>query len=319
MLRYDQDGSVVTASRGVTVTMSVAGDKAGSGVSRAVEGPIKMTAQDMRLDLQKPEQGSADKPQLRKVTATGNVFIDGKLSRVEGAEAVFDAMTGIAEVKGRPARVVYAGESSRYTSFIASELIRAYFDMAPGAKKQGDLLRASCPNGGAIIRYFDPPGPDGKFVPGRAARRMQINSAGPIDATRTDATAVNDVRADMWSLAPSGEWTIAEGTIYAERAKMAFDVNAPGQVKDRIRTFDASGTDGRQVVVDLPNQFHGRADRVVTDFTKNKMHFSTNTGADVYVREIATGRQLMYQSATFDFVTHEWTDQVNAREQEPGK
>lgn len=318
-LRWDEDGSLITATGHVLANLSAEGRGSESGprAPKIVDGAVRITAAEARVQLAEAGKGGGA-PQLRKVIATGGVLVDGKLHRVVGRDATFDGVTGIAEVTGQPARLVSTVESERYTSFVNAELIRAYFDVSGDAAKKGALLRTSCPKGGTIVRYFDPPGPDGRPVPGSVPRRMQVVSDGPIEVTRNEATAVSNVRADMFSLAPSGDWTVAGGTMYCERVRMTFDPDAPGASKDRLRTLEASGGGGRQVVIEHP-EFRGRADRVEMDCTTNKMRFLTTSENSVYVHEVASGRQVLYDAATFDYVTHEWSDTERAREIEGGR
>jgi hypothetical protein len=245
---------------------------------------------------------------LRKVTATGYVLIDGKLSRITGDEATYDALTGFAEVTGRPARVVSLADSERYTSFVNADLIRAYFDVASDdPAKKGQLLRATCPKGGLIVRYIDPPGADGKQAGDKKPRRMQIRSDGPIEVGRTEATAVDNVRADLWSLAPSGDWTDQDATLYCDKAHLAYDADATGAVKDKLRMVTLSGAPGRQVIIEAPD-IRGRADRVNVNCVKSTMRFSTESEHSVYVHRLSTGSQLLYDGVTYNYATHEWSD-----------
>ncbi len=318
-LRWDEDGSLITATGNVIANVSVQGRGTApeSRAPKIVDGAVKITAAEARVELAEAGTGGGA-PQLRKVVATGGVLVDGKLHRVSGRDLTFDGVTGIAEVTGQPARLVSTVESERYTSFVNAELIRAYFDVSGDASRKGDLLRATCPKGGTIVRYFDPPGPDGTPAPGSIPRRMQVVSDGPIEVTRSEATAVTNVRADMFSLAPSGDWTVAGGTMYCERVRMTFDPAATGSSRDRLRTLEATGGGGRQVVLDHPD-FRGRADRVEMDCATNKLRLLTTSENSVYVHETASGRQVLYDAATFDYVTHEWSDVDRVRVIEGGK
>lgn len=317
-LRWDENGSLVTATGRVLANLSAQGrgESSGSRAPKIVDGAVRITAAEARVQL--APSGAAGAPQLRKVVASGGVLVDGGLHRVSGRDLTFDGITGIAEVTGQPARLVSAAESVRYTSFVNAELIRAYFDVSSDAAKRGTLVRASCPKGGIIVRYFDPPGPDGRPVAGSVPRRMQVVSDGPIEVTRNEATAVTNVRSDVFSLAPSGDWSIAGGTMYCERVRMTFDPDAPGEAKDRLRTLEATGGGGRQVVLEHP-EFRGRADRVEMDCATNTMRLLTTSENSVYVREVASGRQVLYDAATFDYETHEWSDVERMREIEGGK
>ena len=315
-LTYDQDGSLLTATGHVVADISgrAKDDAPGARAPAIAAGAVKISAAEARIQLA-PEGSSAAGPQLRKVTATGGVTIDGQTTRVIGRDATYDAVTGIAEVTGpnQTARVVSTAESERYTSSVNSDLIRVYFDTSLDEKRAGQLVRASCPGGGWIVRYFDPPDANGKRVPGSVPRRMRIESPGPIEVTRTEATATGDVAAAMFSLAPSGEWTIQQAIVYCDRARMTFDADAPGAGKDRMRTFEATGSNGRQVIVETP-EYRARADRVFMDCTTNTMRLSTSSDTDVYVRELAlNGRQSLYDSVTFNYVTNEWTESVRFR------
>jgi len=244
------------------------------------------------------------------------VLIDGKVNRISGDAVVYDAATGIAEVTGSPARVVTLAESERYTSFVNADLIRAHFDVASNdPSRRGQLLRASCPKGGLIVRYIDPPGADGKPVAGSTPHRLQVRSDGPMELTRTEATATGNVRADMWSLAPSGDWTILNATLYCDRAHLTFEADATGATKERLRTADLTGSARRQVIIESP-EMRGRADRVDIDCAASTMRLSTSSENSVYVHRLATGSQALYEGVTFNYKTHEWSELDGFRETE---
>jgi lipopolysaccharide export system protein LptA len=317
-LRYDQEGALVTASGHVVINASVPAKEQKPGTPAAAapkltDGAVKITAAEARAEL---GAAAGDKQELRKVTATGGVLIDGKVNRITGDDVVYDAVTGVAEVTGSPARVVNLGESERYTSFVNADLIRAYFDVASNdPSRKGQLLRATCPKGGLIVRYIDPPGPDGRPVPGTTARRLQVRSDGPMEITRAEATAVDNVRADMWSLAPSGDWTIQDATLYCERAHLTFEGDTPGAVKDRLRTADLTGSPTRQVIVETP-EMRARADRVDINCAASTMRLSTSSERSVYVHRLVEGSQALCDGVTFNYKTHEWTDLDRPRDTE---
>lgn len=315
-LRYDQEGSTVTAQGHVVATLSTAasGDKP-ARAPKVVEGPVKITAAEAVIDLA-PSSAPSSARELRKVTATGGVVIDGKTHRITGNEGTFDAISGVAEIKGSPARIVRAAESERYTSFVNADLVRAFFDVSDDAAKRGELQRAVCPEGGLIVRYIDPPSADGKAIAGTTPRRMQVQSHGPIETTRTEATATGDVRADMWSLAPSGDWTVPGPRVWCEHARLTFDADAAGTAKDRLKTFEATGDGQKQVVVDA-DEYRCRADRVDMDVTKSKIRLSKTTGPDVLVTNATNGQRALYETATYDYVTKEWSDTKDMRVIEP--
>jgi hypothetical protein len=131
--------------------------------------------------------------------------------------------------------------------------------------------------------------------------------------TRTEATAVDDVRAGVYELGRSRDWNDNVALVHCDKARVTFDADAGGEAKDRLRTLDARGSGGRQVDVQTP-QFHGRADHVAVDFVKHTLHLETTGDKDVYVRDLASGRQWLYDSAVFDYVTKEWSDAVRPRE-----
>ena len=312
MLRYDHDEATVTAENHVVATLSAADHAdASPKAPKAAEGPVRITADEALVLLSPPDAKSAPR-QLRKVTAKGAVVIDGRSHSVTGSEAVFDGVTGIAEVKGTPARIVRRAESERYTSFVNAELIRAYFDMSDDKETRGHLVRATCPDGGLIVRYIDPPGPDGKALPGTTPRRMQVQSRGPIETTRTEATATGDVRADIWSLAQSGDWTVPGPRIWCERARLTFDADASGTAKDRLRTFEATGQGDKPVLVEA-DQWRCRSDRVDMDVAKSTIRLSKGGGPDVLVTDTKTGQRVFYETATYNYVTKEWFDMHGAR------
>jgi len=314
-LRYDQEGALVTASGHVVINASVPAKepKPGATAPKLTDGGVKITASEARAEL---GTAAGDKQELRKVTATGGVLIDGKVNRISGDDAVYDAVTGVAEVTGSPARVVTLAESERYTSFVNADLIRAYFDAASNdPSRKGQLLRATCPKGGLIVRYIDPPGADGKAVAGSAPRRLQVRSDGPMEITRTEATAVDNVRADMWSLAPSGDWTIQDATIYCDRAHLTFETDAPGETKDRLRTAVLTGSTGRQVIIESP-EMRARADRVDVNCAASTMRLSTSSENSVYFHRLTTGSQALCDGVTFNYKTHEWSELDRPRETE---
>ena len=316
LLRYDQNGETVAALGHVVATLNArdTGEKS-SKTPKVAEGPVRVTAAEAVVHLA-PQSAKSSARELRKVTATGGVSIDGRTHRVSGNEGTYDAVSGVAEIKGTPARIVRMAESERYTSFVNADLIRAFFDVSGDAATRGDLVRAVCPDGGLIVRYVDPPAPDGKPVPGTTPRRMQVQSRGPIETTRTEATATGDVRADMWSLAQSGDWTVPGPRIWCERARLTFDADADGTVKDRLRTFEASGKGDKPVLVEA-DEYRGRADRVDMDVAKSKIRLSKGGGPDVLVTNVTTGQRLLYETATYNYVTKEWTDTLGMRAIEP--
>jgi len=167
-----------------------------------------------------------------------------------------------------------------------------------------------------IVRYLDPPDPKtGRATAGTEPKRIQMLSEGPIDVTRTDATATGSVRARVEALSPQGEWR-QQAIVYCERAHMTFDANATGTAREKIRTFDAEGTRDLPVRVET-DQFTGTCSRVDMNATSNVLRLS---GAEqpVYFREIATGRQFLLDSGNYDYVKKEWTEQERLREMEPG-
>jgi hypothetical protein len=316
MLRYDHDAAAVTAQGHVVATLSAAdrGEKPAKA-AKAAEGPVRITAGEAVVLLSPPDAKSAPR-ELRKVTAKGGVVIDGRSHTVTGSEAVFDAVSGMSEIKGTPARIVRRAESERYTSFVNAELIRAQFDVSDDKEKRGDLVRATCPDGGLIVRYIDPPAADGKALPGTTPRRMQVQSRGPIEMTRTEATAVGDVRADVWSLAQSGDWTVPGPRIWCERARLTFDADAEGTAKDRLRTFEATGQGEKPVLVEA-DEYRCRADRVDMDVAKSKIRLSKGGGPDVLVTNATTGQRQFCETTTYNYVTKEWTDTLGLRAVEP--
>lgn len=321
-LRYAEDGAAVFATGHVVASIDTKARaaKPDSNLSKIVDGPVRITAGEARIDLAPDASKVQGARKLRKLDAGGGVVVDGKIDRIEGKTAVYDGETGIAEVRGpgQTARVTYSAESARWPSYVLADVIRGYFDVSSDPAKSGQLTRVACPVGGRIIRYLDAPdaAPQGQ-KPGKAPapRRLQVESKGPMESTRSEANAADDVVAVVWSLAPSGEWTADPMKFYCQRAHLTFDPDAPGEGKDKLRTFDAWGADGRQVVVETPD-FFGHADHVALDAKKHVIKLTTDSGPDVYVREIATGRQTLYDSATYDYDTHEWFDTVRAREVE---
>ncbi len=322
VLRYDEDGSVITAQTEVVVNVDTKNrdDRPGSGVGKAVNGGIRITAPEARVELEPQGAGAQTKSRVRHVTARGGVVIDGGWNRITGDEVVYDAASGIAEVRGRDSRVVNSAESERFTSFLTADLIRAYFEVSDDPKKDGQLVRTSCPDGGLIVRYLLPPDAvTGLPVAGaKPPRRIQIHCTGPIEATRNEATAVGDVKSDIYELTPTGQWTLNRGTVYCDRAHMTFDADAKGDAKDRLRTLTATGDEGRQVILETPD-IRARADRIEVDGLTSKVRMSTTSDKDVYVRELATGRQCLYESATYDYVTFQVEDAVRMQELEPDK
>jgi len=325
-LRYAQDGAVIFAMGRVEATLGTAARaaKPGSNVSKVAQGPVRITAGEARIDLAPDASGAVGAKRLRKIDAGGGVVIDGKIDRVEGRQAVFDATTGIAEVRGenQTARVVYSVENTRWPSLLLADLIRAYVDVSDDPEKRGRITRVVCPDGGRIIRYLDAPDPaTGKPAPGSNPRRVQIESKGPMESTRTQADARDDVVARMFSLSKSGEWTDDPVTFYGQKVHMTFDADAPGRARDRLRTLDAVGDKERQVVVETTS-FFGRADHLELDGPAATIRLSTTPGADTasgvdcYVRDTASGRQVFYDSVVYHYETHEWSDQVRMREVE---
>jgi lipopolysaccharide export system protein LptA len=316
MLRYDHDAATVTALGHVVATLSAA-DRGENGAKspKVAEGPVRITAGEAVVLLSPPDAKSAPR-ELRKVTAKGGVVIDGRTHTVTGSEAVYDAVSGMSEIKGTPARIVRRAESERYTSFVNAELIRAQFDVSDDKEKRGELVRATCPDGGLIVRYIDPPSADGKALPGTTPRRMQVQSRGPIEITRTEATATGDVRADVWSLAQSGDWTVPGPRLWCERARLTFDADAAGTANDRLRTFEAEGQGEKPVLVEA-DEYRCRADRVDMDVAKSKIRLSKGGGPDVLVTNATTGQRALYETATYNYVTKEWSDTKGMRVVEP--
>jgi hypothetical protein len=316
LLRYDQNGETVAALGHVIATLNARdGGERPSKTPQVVEGPVRVTAAEAVVYLVL-ESAKSSARELRKITATGGVSIDGRTHRVSGTEGVYDAISGVAEIKGTPARIVRTAESERYTSFVNADLIRAYFDVSGDEAKRGDLVRAVCPDGGLIVRYVDPPAEDGKPLPGTTPRRMQVQSRGPIETSRTEATATGDVRADMWSLAPSGDWTVPGPKIWCERARLTYDAEAEGTAKDRLKTFEASGHGDKPVLVEA-DHYRCRADRVEMDVAKSKIRLSKGEGPDVIVTDVKTGERVLYETATYGYVTKEWTDVRGMRAVQP--
>jgi hypothetical protein len=136
-----------------------------------------------------------------------------------------------------------------------------------------------------------------------------------MEITRAEATAVDNVRADMWSLAPSGDWTIQDATLYCERAHLTFEGDTPGAVKDRLRTADLTGSPTRQVIVETP-EMRARADRVDINCAASTMRLSTSSERSVYVHRLVEGSQALCDGVTFNYKTHEWTDLDRPRDTE---
>jgi lipopolysaccharide export system protein LptA len=319
-LRYAQDGAVVFANGHVLTTIDEKSRaaKPDSGAPKVVQGPVRITAAEARVDLAPDASKTPGGRKLLKVDAGGGVVVDGTIDRIEGRQLTYDAVTGIAEVRGeqQTAHVVYSAENTRYPSLLFADVIRAYFDVSDDPAKKGGLMRVECPNGGRIIRYLDAPdAATGKPAAGSTPRRIMIQSNGPMESTRTEASARDEVIARVHSLEPSGEWTKEVATFYGQRVRMTFDPDAPGRARDRLRTLDALGDDQRQVRVETP-EFAGRADRVELDGPAGTIKLSTSSGPDVYVRQLSTGRQMMYDSVVYHYETHEWSDEVRGREVE---
>jgi lipopolysaccharide export system protein LptC len=314
-LRYCEEGAVVFASGHVVATIDVKarGEKSEADLSKVADGPVRITAGEAKVELV-PSGASAGGRRLRKVDAGGGVVIDGKLDRIEGRQVVYDAVNGIAEVRGegQTARVVYSAESSRYPSLLISDLIRAYVEVSEDPAKAGRITRVSCPGGGRIIRYLDAPGSETSGE-GAVPRRIQIESKGAMESTRTEATARDDVIARMFSLGKSGEWTDDPMTFYAQHVRATFDADAPGPTKDKLRTLVATGDGSHQVIVEASG-FFGRADRLELDARAGTVALSTSSDTKVYVRETSSGRQTIYDSVVYHYATHEWTDAVQGRE-----
>jgi hypothetical protein len=322
-LRYAQDGSVVFANGHVVATIDTKARAAepDSNVSKVAQGPVRITAGEARVDLAPDASKAPAGRKLLKVDAGGGVVVDGTIDRVEGRQLTYDAVTGVAEVRGerQTARVVYAAESSRYPSLLLADVIRAQFDVSDDPEKKGKLQRVVCPEGGRIIRYVDAPdAATGKPAPGSTPRRIQIESKGPMESTRTEATARDDVVAGMFTLSKSGEWTDDPMMFKGQRVRATFDADAQGPTRDRLRYLDAVGDHEHQVIVDR-SDFFGRADRVELDGPAGTIRLSTVGGTDVYVRQIASGRQMTYDSVVYHYETREWTDEVRGRELEPAR
>jgi lipopolysaccharide export system protein LptA len=322
-LRYAQDGAVVFANGRVAATIDAKSrvEKPDSSASKFVQGPVRITAGEARVDLAPDASKAPGARKLLKVDASGGVVVDGTLDRVEGRRLVYDAVTGVAEVRGeqQTARVVYSAENAGYPSLLLADVILAHFDVSDDPATKGRLVRVVCPQGGRIIRYVDAPGAaTAKPAAGSNPRLVRIESKGPMESTRTEATARDDVIARMFSLSPSGDADKELMTFYCQRARMTFDPDAPGRARDRLRTLDAVGDHGNQVVVETPD-FSARADHLELDATAGTIKLSTDAGPDVYVRQVASGRQSMYDSAVYHYDTREWTDAERGRELEPAR
>lgn len=315
LLRYDEDGALVTATGDVVATVSGAdAEPPEKGAPALPAGGVRIAASEARVRLA-PGESEGSPRRVLGVAASGGVRIDAGENQVHGREATYDAVAGIAEVKGAPARLVSTRESERYTSFVNADLLRAYFDVSPGAGERNRFLRASAPQGGIIVRYIDPPGPDGKPLAGQTPRRLQVASSGPIEVTNAEGTAVGDVRADLWSLAPSGQWTIAVATLYCERAHLTFDPDAEGAARERLRTLTATGNPERQVLVQSA-RYRAFADRIVLDAASHTMHLQTTSEKSIYVRDLERGTQLLYDGVKFDYETQEWREGERVRAME---
>jgi hypothetical protein len=323
-LHYEESGAVLTATGGVLATLDARGadDKKAARPSKYVEGAIQVTGGSMRAELAPAKAGPGSPAakdgidgQLRRLTMDDRVVVDATLNRMTGDRLVYDVATGIGELTGRPARVVSKMESEVYTSWVNADLIRAYFATTGDEKTKGQLLRATCPGGGRMVRYLDPPNPDtGRAEGGKDPQRIQLVSQGPIDVTRTDATATGNVIATVETLDPRGEWREA-ARMDCERAHMTFDADATGTAREKIRTFDAEGTADVPVSVTTPD-FRATCSRVDID-AKTTLIRLTGGERPVWFVEIATGRQFFEDSGTFDYIKREWTEQERAREVEP--
>ena len=316
-LHYEQEGSLLTATGNVLAVIDVKGreDKRGAAQPKLVAGAVRIRAGEARVTLEPaPAEG---RPALRRVVATEHVVIDGGVNRLFAEKVDFDAQTGLAEasVQGQNqiVRLVSLMDSERYTSFLnTSTVMRAWFDMTSGLDTKGRLLRALCPDGGLLVRYIDPPTLEGAAVAGETPRRVQIESNGPMELTRTEATATGVVSAAIARLTGPDRWE-EEAVLQCSRAHLTFDPDAEGGTRDRIRTFDAQGQEDYPVRVRTA-EFTGSAARVDVDVKSQTLRLTSDMSRSVHIVETKTGRQLLGESGVWNYLTKEWAELLGFKE-----
>jgi lipopolysaccharide-assembly LptC-related protein len=317
-LHYHDDGraALVTASRNVVATLDMSVREAErKDLSQYVAGAVTVSANDAKIELAPATEAKATKRQLRRVVAEGRVSVDGRRNRLVGESLDYDAATGIAELRGHDARLVSLMESSRYTNSVNAPLLRAYLDVSEDPAKRGELIRAACPEGGMILRYIDPPDAAGGAAQGSVPRRLQLQSDGPIEVTREDATAVgDDVAARLQHLEGADSWT-PDVTAWCNRAHMTYDLGATGGARDRVTTLEAEGRPDRPVRVDTP-RFTGTATRVEIDAKKPVLHLASSPGHPVKVKDKTDQRTVYTDDGWWNYAKREWELVTRFRETE---
>lgn len=103
----------------------------------------------------------------------------------------------------------------------------------------------------------------------------------------------------------------------SQRARLTFeDPETKGAARERLKTFDATGRGDKPVLVEA-DEYRCRADRVDMDVADSKIRLSKAGGPDVLVTDTKTGRRVLYETATYNYVTKEWSNMEGAREVEP--
>ncbi|MCE9637331.1 MAG: hypothetical protein K8T90_16630 [Planctomycetes bacterium] len=284
-LVYGEDGSVIRAHGAAHADMHQ-----GSG-GRPDSGAVTIDADDLRVDL---DRDGDERATVRLLTATGSVRLDGA-HKLFGERVVYKPLQGEAEATGRPARIVRTDES-----YASGPLIRAWFN--PKATGGDRFLRASLPLGGEIVAYHVAP----------ARQRVTTTCKGPLDLTRTTAAAVRQVVSVYESRRTDGGWN-SDSRIDCERLDLTFDqTGAEGASSDRIRSMIATGTPDSPARIHSNNPGGDReaiaeAERIEAKRESALLFLTCPSDlTSVYLHDVAAGRRVRCDAATFNYVTYEW-------------
>ncbi len=294
-LRYEQGGSVLVAQRGAEAVLNVAEGAAAAPAGKLSDGKITVQAVEMRAELRPAaDQSSSSRARLKRLVATDRVALNGAVHRLTGDTVTYDAESGRAEAIGRPA-IVTRRDVPGFPSFANGEVIRAFFGTSPD--NEGQLLRASIPQGGRIVRYL------GR---GDDPQRVQVQASGPIEIERAEATALRDVIVVQESKDAKGQWQ-RDARMDSERLRMVFDMEAKGEAQDRVSRMEATGTDELPVRVETP-KFTATAQRVTVTSADSQLHIDSAGGPQCYVNEIGTQRRFYCDSVDWNYKTYEWSN-----------
>jgi len=318
-IRYQEGGSVVLAKG----TAQAPAEAALSLPAQLVQSltatdpvprgsALKIFAQELRAELRGSDAEAGDsRPQLLRLVATDQVLMQTTKEEVSGERVEYDAVQGVADAQGRPARVTITENTARrkraklpaLQSFVLSDHIRAVLSTDAGGRPE--LIRASC-NGGRIQRYMLPT----KEGDGRLAKRVRVESAGPITVDRRQASVREDVAVIYESELPGGAWERAAKVLCNELDMTFQEQSGTAKAKDglqnRIAGMVAVGSAELRIRL-ITERIDATADRMETLGDGVLIHLTADPGRFVEVHDKTEGyRWRCDPGCSVDYETYEW-------------